>query len=143
MGQLPTVRGKQSMHQTQRRLRRPRQQWRYHHRAYASHDAKGGDNHTHTNGNCDPTGQGCLLPSNDGHSPDTRSWYSYDSHGILVQTAPLGGSMETVVPNSLRPRLFYLALYSKVAGHPGEGRMHDAMRRALYWPHMAATFTRQ
>lgn len=58
--------------------------------------------------------------------------YLYDHHGILVRTAPLDGAIQTVVPNSLLPRLLFLSHYPKLTGPPGERHMYDSMRRELY-----------
>lgn len=64
--------------------------------------------------------------------------YSYDNHWILVLTTLLDCAVQTVVPNALCPRLVYLSHYAKLAGHSGERRLHDTMRRELYWLHMAS-----
>lgn len=48
----------------------------------------------------------------------TCSYYSYDRHGILVPTSPFYGAVQTMVPNSLRSRLYYSYHNLKLTGHP-------------------------
>lgn len=64
--------------------------------------------------------------------------YSYDLHGILISTAPINSATQTVVASLLRPRLFYLAHYPNLAGHPGECCMYNTMKRELYRPYVAS-----
>lgn len=62
--------------------------------------------------------------------------YSYDPQSILACPSPLDDVVQTAMPTSLLPRLFYLSHYPKLAGHPGENGMSDTMRQELYWLHM-------
>ena len=42
------------------------------------------------------------------------------------------------MPRTLRARLLRLCHNPAIAGHPGQNRLYHALRRAYYWPHLAA-----
>ena len=48
------------------------------------------------------------------------------------------GHDQVVLPATLKHRVLRLAHYHVQSGHPGQTRMHNRVRRTLYWPHMAA-----
>ena len=59
--------------------------------------------------------------------------------GVLRRTHPRISDVEQIVlPANLRPRFLKLAHSSKLAGHPGQTRMYNYVRKTYYWPHMAA-----
>ncbi len=66
-----------------------------------------------------------------------RGLFDVDERGVLVRRAPLEGSVQIVVPESLRPRVLHLNHYPRLVGHPGGTRMHQTMRRTYYWPYMS------
>ena len=62
-----------------------------------------------------------------------------DDEGVLRRQHPRQPDVKQIVmPESLRPRILKLAHYSRLAGHPGQTRMCQHVRRTYYWPHMAA-----
>ena len=65
------------------------------------------------------------------------SSFAYDRNGVLVRKSRLDGTLQKVVPESLRARILYLSHYPRLAGHPGGTRMYYTMRRDFYWPLMA------
>lgn len=62
----------------------------------------------------------------------TGSSYSYDRTGSLRQIAPIHGTVQNVVPTSSQTQLQYQLHNSTLAGHLGETRMDDTMRREHY-----------
>ena len=62
----------------------------------------------------------------------------FNQHGLLCRYAPLDGSIQIVVPASLRARVSFLSHYLRLQGHPGTSKMYETMRRLYYWPHMAS-----
>ena len=66
------------------------------------------------------------------------SAFNFDRDGILVRRSTLDGSIQKVVPDSLRSTILSLAHDSPAAGHPGAIKMYETMRRFLYWPLMAS-----
>ena len=71
-------------------------------------------------------------------SEKTDSAFSEDEDGLLRRRALLDGAEQIVVPKTLKPRLLTMCHRSVLAGHPGQTRMYDTMRRTYYWPQMAA-----
>jgi len=61
-----------------------------------------------------------------------------DSDGLVCRRAAHDGVAQIVVVAPLRERILRLEHETTLAGHPGESRMHAAMRRYYYWPGMAA-----
>ena len=67
------------------------------------------------------------------------SCFFEDSKGVLCrQNLREPGHEQIVLPASLKHRVLRLAHYHIQAGHPGQTRMHNRVRRSFYWPHMAA-----
>jgi hypothetical protein len=58
-----------------------------------------------------------------------------DEDGILVRIASLDGSIQIVVPWSLRPVSSGCTL-PVIAAHPWVSKMYAAMRRRFYWSYM-------
>lgn len=104
----------------------------------SSYNAKGRHSHNNTCGTSDQTRQGRLLPTSGGHCRDKVLLLLVRRHGFLVCTTSLEGTVQTVVPKSLRPRFLYLEYYPKLVGCPGECCMYDTMRSNLYWTHMTS-----
>jgi Integrase zinc binding domain len=65
------------------------------------------------------------------------SLIDYNEHGVLVRRAPLDGSIQILVPASLRPKLLHLEYFPRTAGHPGTTRMFRSMRKNYFWSGMA------
>lgn len=83
------------------------------------------------------TSQARLLSTSSRHSRDTRLVLFVRTSSVMVRIASLDDAVQTVVTDSLRPRLLYLAHYQKLTGHPSEHHMWTTMIHELYWPHMA------
>ena len=66
------------------------------------------------------------------------SHFEVNRIGLLCRKAPVDGSLQVVIPQSLRARVLYLSHYPRLQGHPGATRMYETMRRDYYWPHMAS-----
>ena len=66
------------------------------------------------------------------------SHFEVNRVGLLCRKAPVDGSLQVVIPQSLRARVLYLSHYPRLQGHPGSTRMYETMRRDYYWPHMAS-----
>ena len=64
--------------------------------------------------------------------------FEVNQYGLLCRRAPLDGSIQIVVPASLRARISFLSHYPRLQGHPGTSKMYETMRRLYYWPHMAS-----
>jgi len=56
-----------------------------------------------------------------------------DEDGLLRRKATLDNAIQMVVPKSLRPRLLAMSHQSVIAGHPGQNKMYETMRRTYYW----------
>lgn len=54
---------------------------------------------------------------------------------FLTWVALIDGAVYKGVPKSLRAQLLYQSHFKTLAGHPGEIRIYDTMRRDYYWPH--------
>ena len=67
-----------------------------------------------------------------------RSSFYEDEHGVLRRKCPYDGQVQIVLPETLRPRVLHLTHHSLLAGHPGQTRLYNTLRRTYYWPHMAA-----
>lgn len=67
----------------------------------------------------------------------TGGLYDVDDDGLLIRIAPIDGSHQVVVPDSLTSRILYLEHYPPAVGHPGAHRMFRTMRRSFFWPRMA------
>ena len=61
-----------------------------------------------------------------------------DEDGLLRRRSVLDGAEQLVVPRNLRARLLGMSHRSVLAGHPGQTRMYDSMRKTYYWPQMTA-----
>jgi RNase H-like domain found in reverse transcriptase/Reverse transcriptase (RNA-dependent DNA polymerase)/Integrase zinc binding domain/Integrase core domain/Chromo (CHRromatin Organisation MOdifier) domain len=70
------------------------------------------------------------------HSPS--GIFDVDRRGLLVRVAPSDGANQIVVPSSLIRRILHNEHYPPSAGHPGAHRMFLTLRRAYFWPRMAA-----
>lgn len=72
-------------------------------------------------------------------SERSDSRFFEDHQGLLRRKHPTDPAcLQIVLPETLRPRLLRLAHYAKLAGHPGQTRMYETLRRVYYWLHMAA-----
>jgi transposase InsO family protein len=70
------------------------------------------------------------------NSPSSN--YDLDRRGLLVRVAPSDGTQQVVVPRTLVRRILHNEHYPPSAGHPGAHRMFLSLRRAYFWPRMAA-----
>ena len=62
--------------------------------------------------------------------------------GILCRRDPrVPDAVQIVLPKCLRPRVLRLAHYHQLAGHPGQTRLCNRLKRTYYWPQMAADAT--
>jgi Integrase zinc binding domain len=61
-----------------------------------------------------------------------------DSRGLVIRIAPSDGTRQIVVPRGLIQRILVNKHYPATAGHPGAHRMFLSLRRAYFWPGMAA-----
>jgi len=61
-----------------------------------------------------------------------------DPDGVLGRRAAPDGAHQVVVPASLQEQVLHLEHEATLAGHPGESRMHAAMRWYYFWVGMAA-----
>lgn len=66
------------------------------------------------------------------------SGYTLDELGVLVRQAQIDVAVQRRVPLSSRPKILHLAHHSTMAGHPGERRMQDSLRRKYCWLHIAS-----
>ena len=62
--------------------------------------------------------------------------FAINQHGVLTRRSNLDGSLQVIVPVSLRQRLLQIAHNASTAGHPGRAKLYQTMRRAFYWPSM-------
>lgn len=62
---------------------------------------------------------------------------SADSNEVLVRVSALDGASQRVLPGSLHPRFLHICHYSPLAGHSGERRVYDSMRKKFYGSHKA------
>jgi Integrase zinc binding domain len=60
------------------------------------------------------------------------------SRGLVIRIAPSDGTRQIVVPRGLIRRILVNEHYPATAGHPGAHRMFLSLRRAYFWPGMAA-----
>ena len=65
-----------------------------------------------------------------------KSPFAINQHGILIRRSTLDGSLQVVVPLSLRRRLLDIAHFAPTSGHPGRAKLYQTMRRGFYWPLM-------
>ena len=70
------------------------------------------------------------------HHPQGTSPFAINQHGVLIRKSNLDGSLQVVVPASLRQRLLDIAHSAPTAGHPGRAKLYQTMRRVFYWPSM-------
>jgi hypothetical protein len=77
--------------------------------------------------------QECLRAA---HHTGADSLIDYNEHGVLVRRAPLDGSIQILVPASLRPKLLHLEHFPHTAGHPGITRMFRSMPKNYFWSGM-------
>ena len=66
------------------------------------------------------------------------SFFEDPDDGLLKRRCPYDGQVQIVLPETLRPRVLSLSHHSLLAGHPGQTRLYNTLRRTYYWPHMAA-----
>ena len=66
----------------------------------------------------------------------TESPFAIDQHGVLIRRSPLDGTLQVVVPESLRRRVLDIAHHPPISAHPGRSRMYQTLRRDFYWPSM-------
>ena len=64
--------------------------------------------------------------------------YVEDERGLICRRSPIDGALGVYVPQSLHPRVLYLAHHTPVAGHPGITRQYYTMRQQWYWQSMVA-----
>jgi Integrase zinc binding domain len=64
--------------------------------------------------------------------------FDLDSRGLVIRIAPSDGTRQIVVPRGLIRRILVNEHYPATAGHPGAHRMFLSLRRAYFWPGMAA-----
>ena len=62
--------------------------------------------------------------------------FAINQHGVLIRRSNLDGSLQVVVPATLRKRLLDIAHDAPTAGHPGRAKLYQTMRRVFYWPSM-------
>ena len=62
--------------------------------------------------------------------------FAINQHGVLTRKSNLDGSLQVIVPASLRKRLLDIAHDAPTAGHPGRAKLYQTMRRVFYWPSM-------
>ena len=65
-----------------------------------------------------------------------KSPFAINQHGVLTRKSTLDGSLQIVVPSSLRQRLLEIAHCAPTSGHPGRAKLYQTMRRVFYWPSM-------
>ena len=59
--------------------------------------------------------------------------------GVLCRRNPREQDLiQIVLPSSLRHRVLRMAHYHPLAGHPGQTRLQQRLRRTYYWPQMTA-----
>jgi hypothetical protein len=63
--------------------------------------------------------------------------YDVNKDGLLIRIAPIDGSLQVIVPDSLTSRILYLEHYPPAVGHPGAHQMFRTIRRSFFWPRMA------
>ena len=73
-----------------------------------------------------------------GNSP-----FAINQHGVLVRKSKLDGSLQIIVPTTLRARLLDIAHSAPIAGHPGRAKMYQTLRRQFYWPSMTVDIHHQ
>ena len=66
----------------------------------------------------------------------TSSPLAIDQHWVLIRRSPLDGSLQVVVPETLRERLLDIAHNPPISAHPGRSRMYQTLRGDFYWPSM-------
>jgi Integrase zinc binding domain/Integrase core domain len=64
--------------------------------------------------------------------------HSLSDKYVLGRRSPIDGSIQIVVPVSLRDRLLLLAHYPPISAHPGGKRLYASLRRHYYWPRMVS-----
>jgi Integrase zinc binding domain len=64
--------------------------------------------------------------------------FDLDSRGLFIRIAPRNGTRQIFVPRGLIRRIMVNEHYPDPAGHPGAHRMFLSLRRAYFWPGMAA-----
>lgn len=62
----------------------------------------------------------------------TATTLHLDRDGVLCTPASLDGSIQRVVPASLKDRVIYLVHYPRLAGHPGETKIYQTLQRNFY-----------
>jgi hypothetical protein len=85
----------------------------------------------------DPTSQGLLTMAGGARL------YDVDEDGLLIRIAPIDGSRQVVVLDSLTSRILYLEHYTPTVGHPGAHRMFRTMRRSFFCRAWRTTYTRR
>ena len=62
--------------------------------------------------------------------------FAIDQHGVLIRRSPLDGTLQVIVPESLRGRLLDIPHNPPISAHSGRSRMYQTLRRDFYWPSM-------
>lgn len=63
--------------------------------------------------------------------------FTLNKEGLLVCMAHIDGTVLVVRAPSLRQRVLAMSHYSPIAGHPGQRRMYDTVKRTFHWLYMA------
>lgn len=66
-----------------------------------------------------------------------RSSFNLKKSGLLMSLSPIYGSLQNVVPQSLRSIILNLADNPTLPGHSGEFRMYDTLRSEYSWRNMS------
>lgn len=59
----------------------------------------------------------------------------YERVRVLVRKALIDDAIQNVAPISLSTRIVNISQYSLLAGHPGESRKYNSLRRESHWSH--------
>jgi len=65
-----------------------------------------------------------------------KAFFFTEKNGLLCRYSVYGRETQRVIPEALKQRLIRYQHQSVLAGHPGSRRMHDTLRRCIYWPTM-------
>lgn len=107
------------------------------------YEVEGGWNNTGSWRTSYQTGKRCMLPKSASQSWHTRLVLLACRHSFSFPCTSVDSSIQTVIPSSLRPRIWYFAHYPKRSNHPESvacTTLWDASSTGYIWP---ATFTRQ
>lgn len=65
---------------------------------------------------------------------------TYDNNGTLLCVSLIDWASKWFLLAVLHSKILCLCQYPLAVGHPGEGHMHDEMRRNFYWLHLDSNF---